>query len=288
MSDKSKIQWTDATWNPVVGCSKVSAGCANCYAETAAASGRLQQFEKYKKVITGKKWNGTAWLDEKTLQKPLHWRDPKMIFVNSMGDLFHPQVPVERIQSVREVIDKCPQHIFQILTKRPENIKEYTIRFGDFGPNVWLGVTAENQEMADKRIPVLLSIPAAVRFVSIEPMLGDIKIERFLPHYASSVARKEIIGGSDLDWVIVGCETGSGARRCYLRDVKHVVDQCRDSEPPVFVKQVPVPAKACRMTPEPPLYAWDEMIGQFGWRVSDVMAEWPEALRRREFPKAKI
>ncbi len=208
MSDKTNIVWTDATWNPVAGCSKVSAGCENCYAETAAASGRLQQFPQYREVIqcgvdvqTG--WNGKTAFVESALTKPLHWKKPRKIFVCSMGDLFHSSVPFEWIDKVMAIIALCPQHTFQIMTKRPERMLEYWTRMDACKPgsdvdlqlwdqwrvknikedheqpefplsNVWLGTTVENQAAADERIPKLLQCPAPVRFLSVEPMLEGI------------------------------------------------------------------------------------------------------------------
>lgn len=167
----SKIEWTDKTWNPVTGCTKVSPGCKNCYAATMAK--RLQAMEKPKYK------NGFAvTCHPESLGEPLKWRKPCKIFVCSMGDLFHEDVPFRFIDDVFYAIQACPNHTFQILTKRAERMFEYFKEFGPSLPNVWLGVTAENQEQADKRIPLLLQTPAAVRFVSIEPMLGGVKLDK--------------------------------------------------------------------------------------------------------------
>ena len=218
---RTKIEWSEFTWNPVVGCSKVSPGCKNCYAERMAI--RLAGIEcssayrkaKYINVITKDKatygWTGQTWLDESNLQIPLKRKKATMYFVCSMGDLFHESVPFGWIDKVWAVMALCPDHTFQILTKRPKRMAEYLdnyllrVKFmqdaaaemklphNDFMytpektgvynftvplPNVWLGTTAENQEMADLRIPELLECPAAKRFVSVEPMLGAVDLTK--------------------------------------------------------------------------------------------------------------
>ncbi len=261
----TKILWTEETWNPVVGCSKVSPGCDNCYAERMA--GRLACMGQIKymgvvlpKVGTGtikynkpakylQKWNGKTHCDEKALEIPLHWRKPRQIFVCSMGDLFHESVPFEFISRAMDTILECPQHTFQILTKRPERMRDYFLDAdlnGDWTmieDNVWLGVTAENQEMADKRIPILLQIPAAVRFVSIEPMLGAVKFSRlhqFCPthDFPGGFCCSKCKDLKGVDWVIVGGESGPGARFCEQSWPIDIVEQCRDANVPCFVKQV--------------------------------------------------
>ena len=202
---RSKIEWTDVTWNPVVGCTPVSEGCAHCYAS------RLHTM-RYK-----------AWLNEKDvpvqyskpfsyiqlmphrLQYPLYWKKPRRIFVNSMSDLFHEDVSFEFIFKVLSIIESCPQHIFQVLTKRPKRIMAFMhwLRYNTeprgYGlpDNLWLGVTAENQAAADERIPQLLTIPAKIHFVSCEPLLSAINISRYY---------------DGIDWLIVGGETGPDAR----------------------------------------------------------------------------
>ncbi len=181
----TKIEWTNQTWNPIVGCSKVSPGCDNCYAERMAR--RQYWMEKSRGIDRGKYyevtdaygWTGKLGFDEKELQKPLHWKKPRMIFVSSMGDLFHGSVPFEWVFKVLDVMRKCPQHTFQILTKRPEfALRCFELNDHRLPDNVWFGVTCENQETADLRIPKLLEIPAAVRFVSIEPGLSEIDFDQ--------------------------------------------------------------------------------------------------------------
>ena len=188
----TKISWTNETWNPIVGCSKISAGCANCYAANAAKSPRLQQFSQYEKVGN---WDGTIEFVESQLLKPLSWKKPRKIFICSMADIFHDNVKEEWLDRIFSVIVVCPQHTFQILTKRPERMQEYlsdplTVdRIEEAGyefthnmdclnnwplPNLWLGTSVENQKAADDRIPSLLMTPAAVRFLSCEPLLEKI------------------------------------------------------------------------------------------------------------------
>jgi protein gp37 len=180
MSDKTKIAWTDATWSPIVGCSKCSPGCDNCYAETVAASARLQQFEQYRDVIADGRWNGKTSLVGKMLDKPLHWKRPRRIFVCSMSDLFHESVPDGWRLAVFSVIKKCPQHTFQILTKRASDMHRFmSYFFPEPLPNVHLGVTVENESNL-WRVDELLKTPAAKRFVSIEPMLGPVDLRTAL------------------------------------------------------------------------------------------------------------
>ena len=197
----TKIRWTDETWNPVVGCTKVSEGCQNCYAEKMAFRLANMKKCKYREVVYGYdpkydkkagKWNGKTYCDESALDKPLHWKKPRRIFVCSMGDLFHESVPFEFIGKVMSVAAKHigrthhlpKQSVFQFLTKRPERMLEFSKWASPngtpFPDNFWLGVTAENQKEADKRIPILLQIPAAKRFVSVEPLLSKINIKKYL------------------------------------------------------------------------------------------------------------
>lgn len=241
MSDNSKIAWTDATWSPIVGCSKISTGCNHCYAEVMARrlAGMPQQSPKYSTVIHEGKWSGIVFMDFSALEKPLSWKKPRMIFVCSMGDLFHESVLFNWILEIMYVINKCPQHTFQILTKRPDRMHEFftdwipnpfSLQDGDL-PNLHLGVTAENQEQADKRIPVLLDIPAAKRFVSIEPMLGPIDIGS---KNSLRWSNKPLI--EQLDQVIVGGETGHSARPMHPAWVTNIRDQCIGANVPFFFK----------------------------------------------------
>lgn len=205
MADATKIEWTDATWNPITGCSVVSPGCTNCYAMKLAGT-RLQHHPSRagltRETKAGPVWNGTVRFNEEWLAQPLHWKRPRMVFVCAHGDLFHEDVPEEWIDKVFAVMALSPQHTFQVLTKRAARMRGYVTALieGDrrlevdldrfrraYGPafnfpcplpNVWLGVSAEDQARADERVPELLSTPAAVRFVSAEPLLGPIRFDR--------------------------------------------------------------------------------------------------------------
>ncbi len=238
----TKIEWTDATWSPIVGCTKVSPGCDHCYAEKMA--NRLSGIQtKYSMVIHEGKWSGNTFMDEIALEKPLSWKKPRRIFVCSMGDLFHESVPFNWILEIMYVINKCPQHTFQILTKRPERMHEFftdwvpnpfSLEDGDL-PNLHLGVTAENQEQANKRIPILLQIPAAKRFISIEPMLGLISF-RWAMWQPMRSKTWHLDGMKEIDQVIVGGETGPGARPMHPDWVTQIRDQCIESNTPFFFK----------------------------------------------------
>ena len=226
MSTESKIEWTERTWNPVAGCSMVSAGCINCYALRLAA--RMQRITKYagtvEKCGDALMWTGQINLDETALGIPLKRREPTLWFVNSMSDLFHEDVPIEFVWRVWDTMRQCAQHTFQILTKRPARQTKYVSAIYDelsIGPlpNVWLGTSVEHQETADRRIPLLQQAPAAVHFLSCEPLLGPV----------------DLPGG--LDWVIVGGESGPGARPTAVQWIIDIAHQCLDRNIPVFVKQ---------------------------------------------------
>lgn len=229
---KSKIEWTDYTWNPTSGCTKKSKGCIHCYGEALAH-----------RFWGERKFSDVRCHPEK-LDEPLKLRKPAKIFVNSMSDLFHQDVPDEFISSVFDVMGRKAAHqVFLILTKRPQRMAEWTAKaYEENGPypNVWLGVSVEDQTTADERIPLLLQTPAAHRFVSVEPMLGTVDI-------ISSIFRPgvwESAGGSQfsaikirgIDWVVAGGETGSGARPMHPDWVKSLRDQCVGARVPFFFK----------------------------------------------------
>jgi protein gp37 len=212
MADGSSIEWTEATWNPVTGCTKISAGCKNCYAERMSL--RLQAMGK-PHYVNGFKLA----LHEDALTLPLNWRSPRLIFVNSMSDLFQKDVPINFIQKVFEVMTASPQHTFQILTKRPEIAAEYASAL-NWPKNVWLGTSVENALVLD-RIKHLREIPAAVRFLSVEPLLGPIP-------------RLPLTG---IHWVIVGGESGPGARPMDREWVRQIRDRCVAQDVRFFFKQ---------------------------------------------------
>lgn len=249
MSDKTHIEWTDATWNPVTGCSKVSSGCKHCYAERDWA--RLS-------ANSATRYYGRAFTDvqchDDVLPLPLHWKRRRRIFVNSMSDLFHEAVPTEFIDEVFAIMARADRHTFQVLTKRPERMRAYLSdidledRLTDLFlekmwfqegwnvmlplRNVWLGVSVEDQVTADERIPLLLETPAAVRWISAEPLLGPINLRRYL-----DVDLDRGLGEPWLDWVVVGGESGPHARPMHLDWARSLRDQCAAADVPMLFKQ---------------------------------------------------
>ena len=397
MSGKTGIAWTETTWNPVVGCTKVSEGCRNCYAMrmaqrvASAADGRetyalTERQEAYRSVVKRDEgglplpqWNNTVICIESALSEPLRWREPRMCFVNSMSDLFHPEVPVEFIDRVFAVMALTPHITYQVLTKRPERAADYLLgirdddvsgadgtagpcgmqRLGDAAgmmldgdwiwnegkrhrgaierfiyaaydapyemededegvyypqgvpwplPNLWLGTSIEDQPTADARMPHLLRCPAAVRFVSAEPLLGGLNFgEIYLgaEHYQPLKGLRQnvfsdpsLVRHPRVHWVIAGGESGPGARPCDVAWLRSLRDQCREVGVPFFCKQV----GACvEMTFD----EWNDLTdgGASGserftllfdgcdrgyWKPNDRAgadpAEWPEDLRVREWP----
>jgi protein gp37 len=217
MSLLTKIEWTDATWNPVRGCTKISAGCKHCYAETFAERFRGVKSHPYEQGFDLR-------LVPQKLLEPLRWKTPKMIFVNSMSDLFHDQVPDEYIEQVAEVMVQANWHTFQVLTKRAQRMKlllNTKLAFAACQPHIWWGVSVENRKHGLPRISHLQAANAAVRFLSIEPLLENLR----------SIDLKGI------SWVIVGGESGAGARPMRKEWVLSLRDQCRTANVPFFFKQ---------------------------------------------------
>lgn len=285
MGQSSLIEWTDASWNPITGCSVVSPGCTHCYA-MKLAGGRLRH-DPTRAGLTrasagGPVWTGEVRLNEGVLDQPLRWRRPRKIFVCAHGDLFHENVPYEWIDRVMAVIALCPEHVFQVLTKRPERMRDYFLNYATRHktgmaaaalsgrqhpdghacdpavcnhptplPNLWLGVSAENQETADARIPELLAIPdsiAAVRWLSLEPLLGPINFRwTDYAHRAAGLTYRDYLErkGSvnhleslqGIHWVVVGGESGPKARPMHPRWVRSLRDQCAAAGVPFFFKQ---------------------------------------------------
>jgi protein gp37 len=222
---ETSIEWTDATWNPVAGCTILTAGCTNCYAMRMAARLEAMGQEKYagltRKSGGRAKWTGKITLDWQALEIPLKWRRPRMIFVNSMSDLFHADVPADFIAAVWKTMAVTPQHTYQILTKRPDRMAE--ILPGESFkvlPNVWLGTSVEDGRVL-YRLDELRQVPAAVRFVSFEPLIG-------------SVAGADL---ADIHWAIVGGESGPDARHMNPRWVHEIERMCRRSNAAFFFKQ---------------------------------------------------
>ena len=260
MSDKTGIEWTDATWNPVTGCAKVSAGCKHCYAE--------REWPRMTRLVPA--YSGRDFTDVRThadrLDQPLLWMKPRMIFVNSMSDLFHPDVPDEFLPDVFAVMAAAPRHVFQVLTKRPERMrdvlndgvffeavacsaKQYGIELTAEQwplPNVWLGVSVEDQAAADNRIPLLLDTPAAVRWISAEPLLGPVDLNRILVNaergfHASALHEQHddcyYQSNAQLDWVVAGGESGPKARPMHPTWARSLRDQCSAAGVPFLFKQ---------------------------------------------------
>ena len=210
MSDNSSIEWTEATWNPVTGCTKVSPGCDHCYAETLS-----------------KRWGRSfeVTLHPDRLAMPLTWKKPKLVFANSMSDLFHVDVPDDFLREVWDVMVETPQHTYQVLTKRTHRmvhkIRELEL---EITPNLWLGTSVENQKFADNRCPALLAanLEPAVRWLSCEPLLGPLDLALHLPF---------------LDWVVVGGESGTGRREMDKEWARQIRDDCAAEGVPFFFKQ---------------------------------------------------
>ncbi len=255
MSDGTKIEWTDATANYVNGCSVISAGCTNCYAMRLAGT-RLQNHPTRQGLTqpskAGPVWTGEVRRNEAVLRQVLGWKRPRRVFWNAHGDLFHKNVPDEWIDAQFAVMALTPQHQHQVLTKRPERMREYLmskdvetpvevrwasafvdLRYSDELvrvpssplPNVWLGTSVEDQRAADERIPHLLATPAALRFLSCEPLLGPVDI------------RWTEVCVPSIDWVIAGGESGPGARPMHPDWVRSLRDQCATAGVPFFMKQ---------------------------------------------------
>lgn len=280
MADGTKIEWTDATWNPITGCSVVSPGCTNCYAMKLAGT-RLKHHPTRAGLTTyskaGPVWNGQVRFNEGMLLDPLKWRRPRMIFVCAHGDLFAENVPDEWIDQVFAVMALASRHTFQVLTKRPERMREYmtsphsatriydivmdmvvvdgakailttpdTHKFAPDGNkvmlgvwplrNVWLGVSVEDQKRADERIPVLLNTPAAIRWISAEPLLGSIDLHGWCQAAWDGDIR-HARPAPRIQWVVVGGESGPGARPMHPGWARSLRDKCAETGTPFLFKQ---------------------------------------------------
>jgi protein gp37 len=212
MANQSNIEWTEATWNPITGCSKVSAGCKNCYAERLALRLHAMGNPRYR--------NGfKLTLHDDLMELPKRWRDPRLIFVNSMSDLFHEQVPLEFIQCLFATMRACPQHTFQILTKRSTRLRRLASQL-DWPTNVWMGVSVEDARVFS-RVDDLRRVPAVIRFLSCEPLIGSLTG----------------IDLSGIEWVIVGGESGWGARPMKIEWIREIFRECRKQKIPFFFKQ---------------------------------------------------
>lgn len=294
---KTKIEWATDSWNPITGCTKVSSGCANCYSERFAERWRGTPGHPYEQGFDLRLWPDR-------LETPFRWMQSRRIFVCSMADLFHPDVPFEFISAVFLTCMFADRHTFIILTKRPRRALEYYQHLerekpecGQAGgertlgwrwplPNVWLGVSVEDQKAADERIPVLLKIPAAVQFLSCEPLLGEIDLCMWLDPLwdVDRTTRRAIAQGllnqdqadslrkNTIDWVIVGGESGPGARLMIEEWALEIMLACDDATVPCFIKQMGSMWARIHRTKHP---------------KGGEPSEWPKDLRVREFPKMK-
>jgi protein gp37 len=223
MAIGSSIEWTEATWNPVAGCTVLSPGCTNCYAMRMASRLESMGQDKYTGVtrVSGgrPKWNGRINLDEASLMVPRSWKTGRMIFVNSMSDLFHEAVPLDFIKRVFSTMNECPQHTFQVLTKRSERLLELGEHLR-WSSNIWMGVSVESEEFTD-RIEHLRNVPAVVRFLSCEPLLGPLNE----------------LNLTSIDWVIAGGESGPGSRPVRPEWISSIRDQCLVAKTAFHFKQ---------------------------------------------------
>ncbi len=222
---ETQIEWTDATWNPVAGCSIISPGCKNCYAMKMASRLASMDVEKYRGLTRSVRkrvvWNGVVREDPASLQIPLNWKKPRKIFVNSMSDLFHEAVSDAFVEKVWSVMQQTPRHHYQILTKRPDRMARFvSARQGPILSNVWLGTSVEDKKVID-RIAELRSVPAAIRFVSFEPLIG-------------SVGKPDLSG---IQWAIVGGESGQHARPVREEWIDEIYDLCDAYGVVFFFKQ---------------------------------------------------
>lgn len=276
MAGKTKIEWTEYSWNPIRGCSRVSDGCRNCYAEDQAA--RIIEQDRDRGVPEGEgaydgllakggPWNGEIKLVPELLDQPVRWTKPRFIFVNSMSDLFHENIPEDFIQRIFAIMAAAPHHTFQVLTKRAERMRsilsskdarwiaeglnqltwEGVLSPGAHHvtwplPNLWLGVSVENQSAADERVPQLLETPAAIRWLSMEPLLGPVDLARAGAIAYDSVGdltpgTGDAFGFGLVDWIVVGGESGPDARPMHPKWARDLRDQCASADVPYLFKQ---------------------------------------------------
>lgn len=276
MSAGTRIEWTERTWNPVTGCDRVSAGCDHCYALSLSARLKAMGSRRYQQdghpVTSGPGFGLT--LHRALVDAPRHWRKPAVVFVNSMSDLFHERIPFDFLRRVFATMEATPQHTYQILTKRATHLTRVAPRL-PWPPNVWMGVTVEDQVQVDRRARRLCRVPAAVRFLSVEPMLGPVDLGGPLWH--GYCPTHDFPGGfcigpcpdqQRIHWVIAGGESGPRARPCELDWLRSLRDQCAAAGVPYFCKQIGTVAAGGRGKGGDP-------------------AGWPEDLRIREMPDGR-
>jgi protein gp37 len=350
MATTSSIEWTDTTWNPVVGCSIVSPGCHNCYAAVMAkrlramadadlSSGREpgRKAHYLDAIDPAGRWTGKLIQVPESLADPLGWKKPRKVFVNSMSDLFHEELPFDFIAAVFGTMAMTNRHTYQVLTKRPDRALAFfrearsfshpaawcvgrTFDLGgwtspikgnqpaDFNawplPNVWLGTSVEDQNRADERIPELMKCPAAVRFLSIEPLLGPVDLGDWIgdPMLADSPDQRIGELRPDLDWLIVGGESGHKSRPCNIEWIRRIIQQGKAAAVPVFVKQLgerfAVPNDSSDEWPKDgdewiydadrlPRIQGEDVVLHMPHKGGEIDT-WPTDLRVRQFPAEKV
>jgi protein gp37 len=288
MSDNTKIAWAEASWNPVVGCSKISPGCANCYAEKMACRLARMGQRKYLDVVNvdadeGNGWCGiTSIADRSEWDKPRHWKKPRRIFVSSMGDLCHETARYENWRDVVGVATDCPQHTFLILTKRAKRLQQWATDCHPT-PNMWLGVTVEDQERANERLAYLRDTPACKRFVSYEPAIGKWDPRR------TYTGNMNLAVLDWLDLVIIGGESGHKARPFDMEWARDIIDQCRSKRVSVYMKQLgSKPSIHQRHDADRFMGPWNkerEFFAHTQDRAGADPREWPCDLQVREWPE---
>lgn len=230
----SKIEWCEETWNPVTGCTHVSEGCRNCYAERMSGRLAAMGLAKYQGITKNGQWSGVVKCHATALEIPLEWKRPRVIFVNSMSDTFHPDVPAEFVHKILDICERCPHHRFLFLTKRPERAREVLSdyvcdrRLPGVWPNVGLGASVEDQQSANERVPRLLGCPTILSFLSCEPLLDLVFLhESWFPRP----------GSRGIKWIIVGCESGPRRRPVQREWLARIIAYGEREKIPVFVKQ---------------------------------------------------
>lgn len=302
MAEHTAIQWTEATWSPITGCSVYSPGCTHCYAMTLAG-GRLRNHWSRQGLTrpsaAGPVWTGEVRFNELWLDQPLRWRKPRMVFVCAHADLFHEDVPdewIDRVWTVMAIAHLERGHTFQVLTKRADRMRRYLTAdrstqlgraaeaLGYSGPfeslsrtaGIWLGVSCEDQKRLDERVHELLQTPAAVRWVSAEPLLGPLDFDplRWFP------TDRAFAPPPKLDWVVCGGESGPRARPCEVAWIRSIREQCKKGDVPLFVKQLGA-------TPITHSVRWHEhgRLRALKDKKGGDPDEWPADLRVREFPR---
>ena len=314
MGDRTKIAWTDATWNPFRGCSRISPGCQNCYAERMCSRGLpglkspIDGEDFATKTPSGPRWTGRVELIESALEIPLRWRKPRRIFVNSMSDTFHESISLLELERVWRVIVTAAGrgHTMIVPTKRVARMSQAipVLMHRIFGPHwipperVILLASVEDQLRADERIPELFATPAAVRGISLEPMLGPVNLKRWLPPIGGGPQVNLLQPWADvpptLDWVIVGGESGPEARPCRVEWIRDVVRQCREAGVSCFVKQLgarPERYMGINAALELQRFAGTDPDQTYhiklGHPAGANPAEWPDDLRVQEWPEVR-